>query len=103
MQDGRIPKHLLYCEFATGSRPAGRPVLCYKVVCKQDLKDVNPAVCRWRQAVKAGIKVFEKKREYEWEADIAPTDPDPGTYYTCSRAWCSKIGLYSHRRCMQTH
>jgi hypothetical protein len=126
MQDGRIPKDLLYSELATGSRPTGRPVLRYKDVCKRDLKagNVNPAVweveaadrCRWRQAVKASIKVSEKKREYEWEerkkhrrqrvalADIEPTDP--GTYYTCSncnRACRSKIGLYSHsRRCKPT-
>ncbi|XP_051973121.1 probable RNA-directed DNA polymerase from transposon BS isoform X1 [Xyrauchen texanus] len=104
MQDGRIPKDLLYSELATGSRPIGRPVLRYKDVCKRDLKagNVNPAVweveaadrCRWRQVVKASIKVSEKKREHEWEerkkhrrqrvalADIGQIDP--GTCYICS-------------------
>ena len=45
MQDGRIPKDILYGELATGSRPAGRPVLRYKDVCKRDMKtgNINPA------------------------------------------------------------
>ena len=34
VQDGRIPKDILYGELATGSRPAGRSVLRYKDVCK---------------------------------------------------------------------
>ena len=42
--DGRIPKDMLYGEIAIGSRPEGRPVLCYKDVCKRDLKagKINP-------------------------------------------------------------
>ena len=45
MQDGRIPKDILYVELATGSRPAGRPVLRYKDICKRDMKtgNINPA------------------------------------------------------------
>lgn len=44
MNAGRIPRDLLYGELATGSRPAGRPILRYKDVCKQDLKasNINP-------------------------------------------------------------
>jgi hypothetical protein len=30
MQDGRIPKDILYSELATGSRPVGRPILRYR-------------------------------------------------------------------------
>ena len=37
MKDGRIPKEILYEELATGSRPAGRPSLRFKDVCKRDL------------------------------------------------------------------
>ena len=50
MQDGRIPKDILYGELATGSRPAGRPVLRYKDVCKRDMKTVNINPADWEAA-----------------------------------------------------
>ena len=34
MEDGRIPKDLLYGELATGKKPTERPQLCFKDVCK---------------------------------------------------------------------
>ena len=34
MQDGQIPKDVLHGELATGPRPAGRPVLHFKDICK---------------------------------------------------------------------
>ncbi|GAB1611165.1 uncharacterized protein LOC115228424, partial [Argonauta hians] len=37
MEDGRIPKEVLYGEIAAGPRPVGRPTLRYKDVCKRDL------------------------------------------------------------------
>ncbi|KAK3758289.1 hypothetical protein RRG08_004111 [Elysia crispata] len=30
-----IPKDIMYGELATGTQPAGRPILCYRDVCKQ--------------------------------------------------------------------
>ena len=36
MEDGRIPKDLLYGELVTGKRPTGRPQLRYKDTCKRD-------------------------------------------------------------------
>ncbi|KAK4321136.1 hypothetical protein Pmani_008041 [Petrolisthes manimaculis] len=94
MEDGRIPKDMLYGELATGSRPAGRPVLCYKDVCKRDLKagNINPANWEtvgadrnfWRLAVRAGLQRSEQRREDQWEkrkehkqqrAASAPTEP----------------------------
>ena len=44
MEDGRIPKDLLYGQLASGCRPVGRPALRYKDVYKRDLKltDINP-------------------------------------------------------------
>ena len=38
INDGRIPKDLLYGELATGKRPTGRPQLHFKDVCKRDLQ-----------------------------------------------------------------
>jgi hypothetical protein len=45
MDDGRIPKDILYGELATGTQPTSRPALRYKDVCKRDLKscNINPA------------------------------------------------------------
>ena len=41
MEDGRIPKDILYGELAAGKRPRGRPLLRYKDVCKRDMKDLE--------------------------------------------------------------
>ena len=64
MKDGQIPKDILCSKLTTGTRPVGRPSLCFKVVCKQDLKagNINPthweAIAadrnHWRLAEKAG-------------------------------------------------
>ena len=37
MEDGRIPKDLLYGELEFGLRPVGRPKLRFKDVCKRDM------------------------------------------------------------------
>ena len=73
MEDGRIPKDMLYGELATGARPVGGSTLRFKDFCKRDLKagNINTAGweaaaadrCRWRLAVKAGIQTCEKRSE----------------------------------------
>ena len=62
MEDGCIPKDLLYGEHATGKRPTERPQLRFKDVCKRDLQALGintdflevTATDRdaWRQTVK---------------------------------------------------
>ena len=44
MEDGRIPKDILYGELAVGKRPRGRPQLRYKDVCKRDTRalEIDP-------------------------------------------------------------
>ena len=119
MEDGRLPKDVLYGELTSGSRPVGRPMLRYKDVCKRDMK---PAVIspgsweaaaadrsNWRHMVRTGVRRAEARREELWHhkrerkrarAASAPSQP---TFYTCSycnKDCLSRIGLYSHsRRC----
>ncbi|KAL0195112.1 hypothetical protein M9458_008684, partial [Cirrhinus mrigala] len=123
MDDGRIPKDVLYGELAIGTRPTGRPILRYKDACKRDLKacGICPADLEvvasdrenWRSTVKTGVLLAEERRAMQWEekrtrrqqsAQPAPTDST--TAYTCSkcqRCCRSRIGLYSHSRvCNQT-
>ena len=38
LEDGRIPKDLVYGELATGKRLTGQPELHFKDVCKRDLQ-----------------------------------------------------------------
>ncbi|RJG15198.1 hypothetical protein D4A39_16670, partial [Alcanivorax profundi] len=126
MDDGRIPKDILYGELATGTRPTGRPALRYKDVCKRDLKscNINPADLEtatsdrssWRANVKTGVKQAEEKRDIQRKErksrkqqrprpTTAPTIV-PTTDLTCSkcgRSCSSRIGLFSHsRRCCPT-
>ena len=44
MEDGRIPKDILYGELGVSKQPRGRPQLRYKDVCKRDMKalEINP-------------------------------------------------------------
>ena len=77
MQDGRIPKDILYGELETSTRPTGRPHLCFKDVCKKDIKpssitlaDLESTVAdrdSWRLNVKSSVRLNEEKRLAEWE------------------------------------
>ncbi len=76
MQDGRIPKDIMYGELAD-TRPIGRPALWYKDICKRDLKagSLNPTDLEaastdrvsWWLAVRTSIKLSEGKRKDQWE------------------------------------
>ena len=125
MDDGRIPKDILFGELATGTRPTGRPALRYKDVCKRDLKagGFNPSDLETaasdrsgcRSTTRAVIKVGEERRDSLWEEKFLRkkkrllSDPpqtqrqDPAfTCSRCSRQCASRIGLHSHtRRCNQ--
>lgn len=62
MDDGRIPKHILYGELATGSRRTGRPILRYKDTCKRDMKTVGH---RPREALAADRSGEQLSRHYQ--------------------------------------
>ena len=116
MDDGRIPKDLLFSQLAIGTRPRGRPQLRYKDLCKRDLLScgLNPAELQsqaadragWRHRVNAGVKAAsdaramkkkEKKNAYKQRAaSAAPSVTLACT--TCGRPCLSRIGLISHQR-----
>ena len=72
MEDGRIPKDVLYGQLASGSQRMGRPALRFKDTCKCDMKackidtdtweDAAGDRARWRQKVKQGIEHADSKR-----------------------------------------
>ena len=76
MEDGHLPKDVLYSEFASGSRPVGRPMLRFKDVCNRDMMsaEINPDIreaaaadrSNWRCVVRTGVKRAEAKREQLW-------------------------------------
>ena len=55
MEDNRTCKQLLYGELADGSRPIGRPKLCFKDNCKSILKTGN-ILHNWNDTVKDRVK-----------------------------------------------
>ena len=71
MEDGRIPKDILYGELALGRRTTGRPHLRYKDVCARDMKAVGIDTMSWeglaadrtgwRSALKQHLKTGEDK------------------------------------------
>ena len=75
MKPERIPKQLLYGELSDGTRPAGRPILRYKDVCKRDLKSAGIDVetwektaadrPAWRRYIRNGVLQAETRRNSE--------------------------------------
>ena len=71
MEDGRIPKDILYSELALGRRTTGRPHLRYKDVCMRDIEaaDIDTMSweglaadrTKWRSALKQHIETGEEK------------------------------------------
>ena len=115
MDDGRIPKDILYGELATGTRPTGRPTLRYKDVVKRDLKagGIAPggfeAVAAdrsaWKHAVQSAVKTSEQRREQQWEEkkvrrrQRAETAPSDDNVFTCST--CNSRDLSFENRALQ--
>ena len=113
MDDEGIPRDILYSELATGTRPAGRPNLRFKDICKQDLKagNINTAdwevaaadQSHWRLAVTAlrSVRKGERRERSCLRAASVPTEPSMDFIRNnCNRACRSRIGLYIHsRRC----
>ena len=115
MEDGRIPKDILYGELASGKRPLGRPHLRFKDACKRDMKalDIDPEHWesiaadrdRWRCLLHDQLREGENKMhnaaiDKRKRRKAAPTTPSASNHIcpNCSRDCHSRIGLVSHRR-----
>ena len=122
MEDGRIPKDLLYGELAAGQRPVDRPALRFKDVCKCDLKctglDTDSwealAVDRscWRHAVSNGIQRGERVRTLQLvereqrKARQKNVEVNPQSEFVCNhcgRNCHARIGLLSHSKYCYQH
>ena len=123
MDDGRIPKNILYGELAAGKRNTGRPLLRFKDVCKRDMKNLDINTDSWevlasdrlgwrgtlRTQLQAGeekmMEAAAEKRALRKSAATnrsipSHTDTLSATYTcdACGRDCHSRISLFSHRR-----
>ena len=116
MEDGRMPKDILYGELALGRRTTGRPHLRYKDVCIRDMKAVDIDTMsweglaadrtKWRSALKQHLKTGEEqlmaaaadKRARRKEGSISIRPETTHRWDVCNKDCHSRIGLFSHKR-----
>ena len=77
MENGHIPKDLLYGNLVTGKRATGQSQLHFKDICKQDLQTlgINTDVWEvtatdrnaWRHTVKLGLSQYEETQRVKAE------------------------------------
>ena len=121
MEDGRLPKYILYRQLTSGARPVGGPAHIFKDAYKRDMKvcDISPkdweAVAEdrtaWRQATHRGIeRADEKKPQHAAEKRMRrkqraalPPMSSCCVCFGCGKDCHSRIGLHSHRgRCQNS-
>ena len=115
MQDGRIPKDVLYGELSSGTRSIGRPALRFKDVCKRDLKKAHISVEEWehvatnrdawRAAVWKGANMVDRDRKVHAEEKrqnrkerLSNLSPTVFVCPTCRKDCHARIGLVAHER-----
>lgn len=117
MEDGRIPKDLLYGELESGSRPIGRTKLRFKDVCKRDMLTTGLPTDNWElhaadrsdwrsvcslalQAGEERLKAEAVDRRAKRRAAMNKATCVPvACVFVCSecgRVCRSRIGLFSH-------
>lgn len=119
MEDGRLPKDILYGQLTQGTRRTGRPQLRFKDVCKRDMMACSITTTNWeiqamdrdtwRHTVHTGIteadmrrgQLMEERRERRKRTAATPaTQASQFLCTNCSKDCHSRIGLHSHnRRC----
>ena len=116
MEDGRIPKDLLYGELASGKMSTCRPHLRFKDVCKRDMKAMEIETngwetlaadrANWKQAVSAGLmrsetRLRESAEDRRTKRKVRQHTPQVDSTFRCplcNRDCHSRVGLFSHRR-----
>ena len=64
MDDGRIPKYILYGELALGRRTTGHPHLRYKDVCVRDMKAVDIDTMSWEDLAADRTKCWSALKQH---------------------------------------
>ena len=116
MEDGRIPKQLLYSELATGHRHQGGQIKRYRDMLKTSLVACNIPIDtweekandrnKWRKDVTEGSIAFETKRlntlddkRLARKSRTSTSDPTAAVYCpTCGKLCASAFGLRAHQR-----
>ena len=115
MEDGQIPKDILYGKLTSGQRSTGHPQLRYKDACKRDMKALNininswedlAANCTsWRSMLHKQLQSGEKKltaaaaEKQAYKKEMAANRPESmHRCNLCNHDCHSQNGLYSHRR-----
>ncbi|XP_062849141.1 uncharacterized protein LOC134311436 [Trichomycterus rosablanca] len=108
MDEGRIPRDLLYGELAEGKRPTGRPQLRYKDVCKRDLKALDINLNTWealanersssKHTVQKGLSKFEEKIAQKTEVQRQKRKALSAVERLASSFICARCGRDCHSR-----
>lgn len=98
MEDGRIPKNILYGELANGERDTGRPQLRHRDVCKRDMKALEINSDHWKDLAFADRSRWRSiltnvRRGDLKNATSGPCNIDRRGLY--DRDCQSRIGLFS--------
>ena len=119
MQDGRIPKDVLYGELHSGTRPVGRPCLRYKDVCKRDMKFARINLDMWegRAADREAWRFLVKECSSAADKDMRDCEDRKSqdrklrhstlaaSHFVCTacdKELYARIGLVAHQRhCMK--
>ena len=116
MEEGRIPKDILYGELALGRRTTGRPHLRYKDVCIRDMEAVDIDTMSWEglaadrtkcrsdqiQHIKTGedkpmdAAADKRARRKEGSSSIRPETTHIILCDVCNKDCHSNVGLFSH-------
>ena len=116
MEDGQIPKDILYGELNSGQRSTGHLQLRYKDAYKRDMKALNININSWEdlaanhtswrsmldkqlQTGKKKLTVVAAEKQAHKKETAANRPESMHRCDLCDQDCHSHIGLYSHRRC----